>query len=909
MKLSNKINQWHGKGSCIAVAAMVMKMFGMVACFSGNKDGEAGVVAAVAEEVAFTPGERYQRVLDLQPVGYWPADNAEADVVRDLSSTGNHGVIHHVPWDEQQKLLNFTGAYQWLEIPKHPAYQTPAFSMGGWVFMRSEVIGSGWVNRQGLLLIGNRRPPWRWQPDSGVQLAIRRQEVIDVMSDGKEDVLATRMWVDRRNGQFIRRSEGEPNLPIGKWQHLLYSFEPDSSLSKGNNFIGTGSLYLNGVLIATKTDISYQPADLNLQIGNDAWWWMQTNEKSGSLDGSVRDMVWFDRVLSESEANQLHAATIPAVAPDVYDDSVVILDGRPITVEDLTSLPQTTRRTALALFNRKDQATLLPLADALLPALTAALDEPNCRLQSVNLLRKLDNDAANAVLQLALTKLLAVVQDQAKSQAERADAALGKTAGDTVPTLADILDKLVADAGVQPPRVEELLRNALTKTLLDIGQDHEQAQQVLGRTFAKPMLKALDLHNSQLVNDTRFGELHSMIEAGQYMEAIRIYRQFPATVRERFFTFKTDRDYTGIAYFNGSTFKVGTGIAWQGVEKVSPDDFISVVAELVEQYPDAANWRSPDYEHLYRVPITKITADGNEHKVYLEGKNFILDGEDEKCRGWSIFVDELGYIHLMGGQHNTPNGDYYIPGSWEKLGLSRVRNSNDFPLQMYWVSDKPGCIESFQFVGHRDNPQAIPAHYLNYMVLQQSLTNETYLYGRVDAFGWQSWGMFRYDCAEKQWQTVGGDVYDLVESARRHDPSWLNYLHNNIRGSIPLRPSEPRPLVWAWQPPFYNFCRDGWGVRFDKTGRLHVRMQISGLDGAGYVRPTSVYAWSDDRGDTFYRADGSRVYLPLTVNPAPEHNAEIAMDNTLQHHDGGQFLTRQWLNLWLGLLDEAGFKD
>jgi hypothetical protein len=40
--------------------------------------------------------------------------------------------------------------------------------------------------------------------------------------------------------------------------------------------------------------------------------------------------------------------------------------------------------------------------------------------------------------------------------------------------------------------------------------------------------------------------------------------------------------------------------------------------------------------------------------------------KDEKMRGWSLFVDEKGFIHLVGGQHNTPNGDLYIPGSWEK---------------------------------------------------------------------------------------------------------------------------------------------------------------------------------------------------------------------------------------------------
>jgi hypothetical protein len=434
---------------------------------------------------------------------------------------------------------------------------------------------------------------------------------------------------------------------------------------------------------------------------------------------------------------------------------------------------------------------------------------------------------------------------------------------------------------------------------------------VLERTFAKPMLKTLDLDNPQLANDARIGELRSMLTSGRYWEAMRLYGQLPASVREYFLTFKDpqDSDYTGTAYFNGTTYKVGTGVAWQGVEPISAEDFRQVVADLSGTYPEATDWRAADAPTLYRVPITKIDPDGNEQRIFLESEHFVLDGTDVKLRGWSIFVDELGYIHLMGGQHNTPDPNAYIPGSWERMGVSRDKKSDHYPLQMYWVSSEPENIESLKFAGQRSNPKAIPASYLNYMVLVQSPSNETYLYGRTEAFGWQSWGMFRYDAAEKRWTAVGGDPHELIETARRHDLTWLDFLHDNVRGSVPSSPSDTRVLVWAWQPPFYNFCRDNWGVRFDKTGRMHVRMQISGLDGAGYVRPTSIYAWSDDRGQTFCRADGSTVALPLTVNPAPEHNAEIAVDNTLQHHNGGQYATRQWMDLWLGLISEAGYRN
>ena len=56
-----------------------------------------------------------------------------------------------------------------------------------------------------------------------------------------------------------------------------------------------------------------------------------------------------------------------------------------------------------------------------------------------------------------------------------------------------------------------------------------------------------------------------------------------------------------------------------------------------------------------------------------------------------------------------------------------------------------------------------------------------------------------------------------------------------------------------------------------------------------------VYAYSDDLGDTFHRADGTRLELPLTVNPIPGHHA--AMD----FHS-----TRRWFDLWYSLLRHAG---
>lgn len=848
---------------------------------------------------------RHAVALALNPVGYWPADAGEGNILRDLSPVQNHGRIHHVPWDTTRDLLDFTSAFQWLEIPAHAAYQTPAITMGGWMFTRSTIIGGWWRPQGGVLLIGNRG----WTAERGVQLIVRRDELLNFISNGEQ-------FIEHR--REFGRTGGQPTVVVGKWQHVLYSFDPHADkeeaaiveASREGGVNGTGRLYLNGRLVAEKKNVTHRPVNTNLQIGNDAGWWHQLYISSGSLDGSVRDMVWFDRVLSNDEVRDLHRRTQPGVEPKRFAPDALVIDqvhyqnasvgGREVHLEQWAGFSSIERRQVLEALGRWGDAMLRQRAAELMPVLSTALEEPNSREYAVQLLIRLKSKAAQSAQQAALPDLLAVVQDSERSERERADAALalaamGVTAKEAVPVLVGVLNQQVPSGVVEAPRTEELLRNAVTRALLDIAPDHEQARRALEHVYAGPLMRLLDPGNQRLSQ-----ALRTRLDDGAFMDAMRLHARLPRKARERYFTYKPpeQRDYTGTAHFNGVTYKVGTGVAWRGTEAVPEREYREIVAELAETCPEVKEWREPDYKHLYRVPLTRIDADGNEQRIYLEGRHFILDGADEKLRGWSIFIDELGYIHLTGGQHNRPFPHLYILGSWERMGVSRDPQSDEFPAQMYWISAQPECIDSFEFAGRKNDPRAIPADYLNYMVFEQSLRNETYLYGRINSLSLQSWGLFRYVAADQRWLTVGGDPFDLMESARAHHPAWLDLLHSQIRGRVPAQPTTERPLVWAWQPAFYNFCRDEWGIRFDKTNRMHLRKNITGLNERGYLVHSNVYAWSDDGGQSFYRADGTPVRLPLTINPAPEHNADI------QKNDNGR-----WGTLWLSLLRDAGFSD
>lgn len=1002
---------------------------------------------------------RHQAVLGLEPVGYWPADIGSGSVLRDLSKTKNDGEIVYVPWDGAKNLLNFTGAYQWLQIPANKVYQTETFSLGGWVFLRSEVIGSGWPNRQGTLFFGNED----WLNAVGIQLCIRRQELIDVVSDGEEDVLGTRLWVGDVDGKRIRKGQGEPSLGLGKWHHLVYTFEPkpeqaevlnapnlveqakvtasndgghrirsinnltdgkletqwvfwpgagprqdsekwvrldfakptkvnrirlvgrlgktdyfaegviyfsDGSTMKvpslrdgwdvmfpdktitwmryeasrvvgprpglaemsvyrvpktvyeeegiveypviGLGIVGQGTLYLNGKEIKRNDKVVYRPSKRRLQIGNDANWWHQQSGKSGSLDGSVRDMVWFDRALSSREVSRLHKVTKPSETPNTFADHSILvgrsefkrhrLGGREVQLTDWNKLTVEERREVLELATEKGSAFWKTHADVLELILPIALVDPSTRLAASRLLLSLPKSEQFHSLSLGTIALCAEsISDKKLSKEQRAESALalaefGSTARDALPKIESALQNLLVNGASGFPKVEDHLRNALTWALLKIGPDSREAAKLLGTSYLLPYLGLIEAPASSLT------KIKSMLEEGQAKEAIKEVRRMSKHDTARPFFTQRDTgpkgDYTGTADRDGILYKVGTGIAWEGVERISPEDYRQVVSRRAKDHPSATKWRPDTFEHLYRVPISKTTPDGKTETIYLEGEDFVLDGHDAKVRGWSILIDDQGYIHLMGGQHNAPNQDYFIPGSWEQMGLSRDRKSPDYPAQMYWVSSKPGDINTLEFAGKRNDPRAVPADYLNYLVFLQNKEGVTYLYGRSSAHGFQSWGMFRYDSEEKRWAPVGGDPYVITEAIQQIDSDWLGRTRDNVRGIMPSKPSEFRPLAWAWQPAFYNFCRDNWGARFDATGRLHLHLQISGLNQEGYNGLSGLYAWSDDLGATFYRADGSQVVLPLTINPSPKNHAGVYLSDHLQ-----------WWNLWMGLLTELGVKS
>ncbi len=811
---------------------------------------------------------RRPAVVDLAPAGYWPADEGEGEILHDRSGNENHGKVLHTSWVDGS--LDFTNGFQWAEVPGHEKYLGKSISIGGWLFSRR----SGY-RRNGMLFMGLANPIRLWIEPS-IFLRVRAEDEIEVVSNGKADALGSMSQKD--------------TLAVNEWQHVLYTYEA-----------GTGKLYLNGQLVRTKSNVSFECRKQPLLIGSDADWWMLHPPGSNSLDGSVRELVLFDRALSAKEVTHLAEATRPQQKPRVRAADAIAIDGREVPPDALRELTPEDRVRALRQLSRRDAAALGRMPDALVPALKEALKPWRTRRIATRLLLRLGREDAQAVLREAKPRWTESIQSRDASRQDRAASALALAemkvaAKDAVPALAATLEYLLVQDGVRLPRVEDLLRNALIRALLDIDPKDERARVTLGKALAKPIFESLDLARPYLA------KVRPLVEDGRYLDALDAYvAAKPRRHGDRFFSQGDphrdgrgnihDRSYTAVAEHDGFTYTLGAGKSYMGVEPIAREDFDKAVKTLSAKYPDAETWRKPDAPHLYRVKIIRSDADGNEQTAYLEGENFIFEGSDAKVRAWSVAVDENGYLHVVGGQHNAPNPGLYIPGSWEKIGLSRDRDSDRFPNQLYWVSTKPGDIESFEFVGQRSNPRQIPSPgYLNYMNFVQDNNRDLYLYGRINVSGWQSWGLYRYDAEARRWSALGGDACNVVASARKNDPNWTNYLIRQIRGSVPSEPGN-KSMVWAWQPHFYNYCRSTWGVKFDHANRLHFRVPIRGLGANARIIDSNVYAFSDDGGATFHRADGSKVELPLTVNPAPEHNADVTNHST-----------EEYWKLWMSLL-------
>lgn len=813
--------------------------------------------------------QKHAAVQELKPIGYWPLDEGEGTIMHDRSGSGNHGESRHIPW--KSGLLDFTNAYQFAEIPASREYDSDTLTLGGWVFSRRDTYEGN-----GFYLLGNRGE--------------------------------LRLQVGGDLGISVNAAQTGITLTPQTWQHVIYSYSD-----------GTGRLYLNGRLAHSEDNLTVPSSGASLLVGWDANAW-DTHPLCSSLDGSVRDLVLFDRALSPQEVERLAALTMPEAEPLLLTEDEVLLDGRMIPLGDLPELMADERGRAFALLSRRTTQQLDQHAHVLVPILASELDNQRTRLDAVHLLRRFGTPEAHQAIGRAIPRWKQILQHQHAAETDRATTVLALTAvrdSTALPLFATTLEHILQQQGAHLPRIEDLLRNTLMYALLRLSPQDEATRELLGRALARPVLNAIDL------SAPAYAPARTLAAQGRYMDALDACRD---AMREDGVLFISQNDplrdarngvhplsYTCAMRHDGYTYTCGRGVAYDACEVVPQADFAAAVATLSSRYPEAESWRDPDYPHLRRARINKTATDGSVESVILEGDHFIFDGADEKNRSWSIAADKDGYLHLMGGQHNIPYPSQYLPGAWEEMGLSRSREDPNFPRIMYWVSTNPGDIHSFEFAGwgnprydyenldeeirdsafRRGRPYGYdPPPFFNYINFVTDNDGELYVYGRILSEDKQAWGLYHYRTEDRRWTPIGGDPRQMLEDATEHTRSWSDYL---------LPPGNMFPentyqvLGFSWQPGFYDYIRAS-GVRFDLTNRMYVTISKRGIDRYGRYVFTPLVAYSDDNGKTFHRPDGTVVLLPLTNNPAPKYHADPSAN-----------LNMWWLNQWKSLIEQCGF--
>ena len=208
--------------------------------------------------------------------------------------------------------------------------------------------------------------------------------------------------------------------------------------------------------------------------------------------------------------------------------------------------------------------------------------------------------------------------------------------------------------------------------------------------------------------------------------------------------------------------------------------------------------------------VCKTDSKGNTTDIELES-NYKCDNDGHN--EFIIAVDKKGYIHVMGNMHNN--------------------------TLRYWRSKKAYSITD----GFERHFGDIPGEF-TYYYFRKSQKDELFMCCRASAKipwygeGSRGVGLFKYDCESKKWEACGA----IAETCQR-------------------------PVIY-WEPSLsYHMYKSD--IRFDKKDRLHFTVLSETKDGEKTMSH-AVYAYSDDYGKTWKRADGTKLSLPMNT-----HNTDI----------------------------------
>ncbi len=253
-----------------------------------------------------------------------------------------------------------------------------------------------------------------------------------------------------------------------------------------------------------------------------------------------------------------------------------------------------------------------------------------------------------------------------------------------------------------------------------------------------------------------------------------------------------------------------------------------------------SDWQTPVATYndaIYYVYVTRQlkTLIVKKSSTGTVSKNVIFEETDSApwYNGASVGIDRNGYIHVAGNMHHSPfnhpkTGNPYYEYAWQ-----------------YVVSDKPEDISSFTFVGG-DRSRTVPGTWITYPSFARDLNGVLYVafrhrikFGTGWSPGIMAAAIARYDTDAKIWVMLGGNDYP-------HEEKTFFWNDSGASGTA-YQPYRPR-------------------IFFDRNNRMHVTWVVDDGNGSSGYHTHVLYAYSDDGGDTFKRADGSLYEtFPITL--------------------------------------------
>lgn len=564
-----------------------------------------------------------EEILALKPVSYWPLADREGDVLVDISEDPKSpGLAINI--SRRNGLLDFDSGFQWLLLPSPPEMKSAkAFSTSGWYFTRrgdyiggSNLLGpkrheSDDYHKQGVSLLSNAYAVngGRGGPD-GTWVMWKNYHLKDgfglrLRAHGQDRSSGSNLLgaIHGTHADAVGSAAGGVQLGTGKWHHVAYTYDH-----------GKAVLYLNGDVVAEADNVPLQPSDRPFLVGNEIGWWMLYPEGSQSWHGSIRDIALFDRVLSPTDIQSLAHSTQPAVTPEPLEDRTVLLDGRMFRADRLEEVCTDDLPPVLASMADWPHARLKPMEADLLSVLMDAAQDWRVTPSVVRILVSLDTeksrDALDSVLKPRWTR---VVADSSASETQRAGAALGlaamgASAQAALPTLIEGLREIESNDGARALRVEDLLRNALLRALIDIAPRDEQVRSLVSKSLIEPL-------HAIAPPDKVSG--HWFTQGDAYRDSRQNHNQ-------------NDRAYSPVVIDkDGTRYQVGSGVPWHSGKKLSREDLEEAVSLLPEtHHEEARNWMYFDSEKVFGIEIHKTTPGGQSATSLLEGPWFAFSGHD-----------------------------------------------------------------------------------------------------------------------------------------------------------------------------------------------------------------------------------------------------------------------------------------